>query len=75
MYHKIKQLKTAMKNILQQLRKEDLFHFVEFNNDINVWNLHGSGSNVRFPKNAMDNVLEKYFRIQVYKSTKKFNNI
>ncbi|XP_050513789.1 inter-alpha-trypsin inhibitor heavy chain H4-like isoform X2 [Diabrotica virgifera virgifera] len=37
---KLKQLKEAMGNILDQLKKADAFHIVEFNSDIFVWNMN-----------------------------------
>ncbi|XP_072396150.1 inter alpha-trypsin inhibitor, heavy chain 4-like [Diabrotica undecimpunctata] len=37
---KIKQLKEAMGNILDQLKKTDAFHIVEFNSEILVWNMN-----------------------------------
>ncbi|KAK9890512.1 hypothetical protein WA026_010588 [Henosepilachna vigintioctopunctata] len=38
---RILQLKEAMKTILDQLKKEDTFNIIDFNSDINVWDIPG----------------------------------
>lgn len=39
---RIAQLKEAMKSILDQLKPEDSFNIIDFNSDVNVWNIQNS---------------------------------
>lgn len=48
MGNKIKQLKEAMGNILDQLHEKDLFHLVEFSNGATVLDLDNSNDNVLY---------------------------
>lgn len=43
---KIEQLKQAMYTILQELKENDTFSFVEFESVIRAWNLNGSSTHI-----------------------------
>lgn len=50
LFKKIDQVKEAMKTILKDLRVKDLFHLVEFNNNVKVWNVCDLNASVSYPK-------------------------
>ncbi|KAF5307797.1 hypothetical protein FQR65_LT06669 [Abscondita terminalis] len=45
----IQQLKEAMHKVLSQLHPNDLFHLVEFNTNVRVWNLNNYSQSTWFP--------------------------
>lgn len=54
MFQKIDQLRTAMKSIIGDLKNTDVFHLVEFNNDVLVWNISDHEKSTRFPEHKSD---------------------
>ncbi|KAK9890511.1 hypothetical protein WA026_010588 [Henosepilachna vigintioctopunctata] len=49
---RIQQLKQAMTTILDQLQKEDTFNIIDFNSDVNVWDI--PGEKIQYQKRGYD---------------------